>query len=241
MYATLHSILAVYYGLLPVAGLLVALRGAARRQSAAPLVRFLVTCCSGIILGTALIILHSVLSRGHVPVWRIFQTWYFVIDLLLTLGILRWIAREGTWRLMRVRRDLAGWPIAPDSARASIAFIAQGILLTAIGLPLIAAAFMVHRLPVDSGLTPASAAGCVFQNVEFPATDGVAVAGWWVPAEPTASNPRDGRRTVLMAFDLGDDLPRQVPDARVGQRRLQRAGVRPALPRLQRRPMGGLG
>jgi fermentation-respiration switch protein FrsA (DUF1100 family) len=208
MYVLLHRILIVLYAVLPAAAWVWALRRSAKRRHIEPLVSFLITCFSGIILGTALVVLYSVWFHGRVWVFDVIRTWYFLIALLLILKILRWGAREGTWRLMRVARNEWGRPLRPAGGRASLAFLIQAVLAVGLGLPFIVGTLLVHRVRVHTNLNPSRAANCDYEDVQFTATDDVKLSGWWIPADPDAQ--RSEQRTVLLCFDVGDDLARQA-------------------------------
>jgi alpha-beta hydrolase superfamily lysophospholipase len=210
MYPALHRILVVLYAALPAVAWLWALRQSSTRRHLEPLVSFLITCFSGIILGTAIVILFSVWFHGRVRVLDVIQTWYFLIALLLILRIFRWSARQATWRLLRVRRNDRGRPLRPAGLRASVAFLIQSVLAVSLGLPFIVGTLLVHRVKVHTTINPSTAANCDFEDVRFTATDGVKLAGWWIPMDPVTDLHHSDQRTVLLCFDAGDDLARQA-------------------------------
>ena len=125
MYAVLHRILAVLYALLPVAACVWSFYSARKRRSVEPVVSFLVTCFSGVIVGSCIIVIYAVLFHGRVPAGQVLQGWYFLIGLLCVMSLFRWAVREGALRLLRVDRDPAGRPLNRGGVRASLAFLLQ--------------------------------------------------------------------------------------------------------------------
>jgi fermentation-respiration switch protein FrsA (DUF1100 family) len=214
MYPLAHRILVVVYAVLPLAGLAWAVHRSNRRGNIEPLVNFLVTCFSGIILGTAIVIIHGMLLHGSIQAGQVLQSWYFLLGLLCVMGSFRWLVREGSWRLFRVARDERGRPIHPGGVRAALASTLQAVLLVGLGLPLVAGTLLVHRVRVNTGGTPTNLADCDYEDVSFAASDGVRIAGWWVPAEATRDRPLL-HRTVLMGCGVGDDLANQAGLLRV--------------------------
>src|SRR5437870_4087392 len=102
MYPVLHQVLVIFYAALPAAALAWAVARALRRKRPEPMLTYVVTCLSAVIIGTAVIVISAVVYRGRVDVLTVLQTWYFLVALLLTMNVFRWAARQGTWRLLRV-------------------------------------------------------------------------------------------------------------------------------------------
>src|SRR6266568_3797193 len=101
MYGVLHWILVVTYGVLPVAVLGWSIYRARQLGRGEPLVGFLITCLSGVILGTAVVLLYALVFRENVRPGVVVRNWYFLIGLLCLMGVLRRGVREGMWRLLR--------------------------------------------------------------------------------------------------------------------------------------------
>ena len=66
MYPVLHRILVVLYAILPVAAMGLAYYRTRRRHSAEPIISFIITCLSGVILGTSIVVISTILLRGRV-------------------------------------------------------------------------------------------------------------------------------------------------------------------------------
>jgi len=218
MYPVLHTILIVTYAVLPVLALIWSIRRSMRLHSAGPVISFIITCFSAIILGTAIVILSAVVLQGRVLIGQILQSWYFLLGLLCLMGSLRWMAREGTYRLFRVSRHPNGRPTHPAALRATLAFLVQSVLLFIVGLPFVIGTMLVHRTRVHTSDTPQSVADCDSVAVTFQATDGPKIAGWWIPADPVKpvlDEDHAGQRTILLCCTIGDDLKHQAGLLRV--------------------------
>jgi fermentation-respiration switch protein FrsA (DUF1100 family) len=214
MYPILQRILIVLYAVLPVAAFTWAIYRSRKRKSAEPVISFIVTCLSGVILGTTIVVICAVILRGRVRVGQIFESWYFLIGFLCLMAAIRWTVREATWRALRVSRDAAGQPVNRSGVRASAAFLIQSVVLVAFGMPLIVGVLLTHRVRIYTTDTPQSLVDSDYEPARFSATDGVAVSGWWIPAIPQAAGAREkarwGHQTILMCGGPGDSLPRRA-------------------------------
>jgi pimeloyl-ACP methyl ester carboxylesterase len=219
MYAVLHQFLVVAYAIAPIAALLLAIRRGRERRTVEPVAVFLITCLTGVVLGTSLIITCAVVLRGSIRPTEVFSNWYFVISLLCLAGAVRWAVRRGSQRLLRVTLDPRGRPADPGSWRVSAAFVLQAVVLVGVGMPFIIGTMLARRVKVYTSQTPQTLAGLECDPVTFASTDGISLAGWWVPADaiPPAQLERKGergkrwgRRTVIVCGGLGDDITRQA-------------------------------
>src|SRR5256714_7111224 len=215
VYSTLHQVLVVTYAVLPIAALVLAIWRGHRRRSAEPVAALLITCLTGVVLGTALVITYAVVLHGAVRPGEVLVAWYFLASLLCLITAFRWVLREGAWRLLRVRRDGRGRPADPASWRASAAVVLSGIVLVGVGMPFLVGTMLARRVKVYTNQTPQTLAGVDYDRVTFAASDDVSVAGWWVPAEALSPaqlerkgerGVRWGRRTVMLCGGLGDNI-----------------------------------
>src|SRR5947208_9225384 len=99
MYGVLHWILVVTYAVLPPAVLGRSIYRARQLGRGQPLVAFLITCLSGVILGTVVVLLYALIFRENVRPGVVVRNWYFLIGLLCLIGLLRRGVRTATWRL----------------------------------------------------------------------------------------------------------------------------------------------
>jgi fermentation-respiration switch protein FrsA (DUF1100 family) len=138
---------------------------------------------------------------------------YFAAAMLLLLrgfdaGLL-WLLRRG----LRVHRR-GELPTAWRGVRVLFMYLARTVILLAVGLPYVMASVMVYRPRVTPRDDPRSQLGFTFQRVEFPASDGVRLAGWWLPAgtppRSRADDPHWGRRTVVLCHGLASNKSNQL-------------------------------
>ena len=94
MYLFLHRILVVLYALLPIGVLAWAIYRGRKRHSPEPIISFIITCVSGVILATAVVVIYAVLFHGRVRASDVFANWYFLIGLLCLMALFRWALRE---------------------------------------------------------------------------------------------------------------------------------------------------
>jgi len=223
MYPFLHRILLIAYAVLPVAALALALHRGRKHQTAEPLASFIITCFSGVILGTAIVIVYAVVLHGTVRAAEVARSWYFMIGLLCLVGGFRWIVREAALRMLRVKRDERGRPLSRRGWRTSAALVVQAGIVIALGLPFIVGTMMARRTRVYSPRqTPQHLAALEYTAVNFPAwVDGVPLSGFWVAAADQAldraalrrrgeKGSRWGKQTVILCGGFGDTLEQEA-------------------------------
>jgi fermentation-respiration switch protein FrsA (DUF1100 family) len=96
-----------------------------------------------------------------------------------------------------------------------IAAGARVAILVAVGLPYIMAAAMTYRPKVHVDDDPARQLGYRFDRVSFQSTDGVALAGWWIPAlqqstRPGAADTDPIERTIVICHGLAANKSNQL-------------------------------
>jgi alpha-beta hydrolase superfamily lysophospholipase len=223
MYPLLHRILVIAYAVFPVGALALALYRGRKHQTAEPLASFIITCFSGVILGTAIVIVYAVVLHGTVRAAEVARSWYFMIGLLCLVGAFRWIVREAALRMLRVKRDERGRPLVRRSWRTSAAMIVQAAIVIALGLPFIVGTMMARRTRVYSPRqTPQHLAALEYTAVNFPAlADAVTLSGFWVAATDQAldraalrrrgeKGSRWGKETVILCGGFGDTLEQEA-------------------------------
>lgn len=215
--SSLANALYVLYLLVPLAALGLALRAARRAGRTRPIRAFMLTCTSGTILGCGLVFAYAFVTHAYPGLFQIALTCYVAIAVLCILKGVNWLLREGLERGCRVRvpADRRGglWLL-----RACAAMTLRTLVLFAIGLPYIMAVAMVYRPKVSGGPDPMMQFNFAYEPVEFRATDGVNLSGWWIPAappKPGQTPPAEwGRRTVVLCHGLGADKSNQLAIAR---------------------------
>ncbi len=119
---------------------------------------------------------------------EVFFAAYFLFALILIILCIRALLFQSVRRLF-VPRDPGLWRLV------FVDLLAFSILL-AIAVPFAISAIFVHRFKVPNGQTPASWAR-PFETVDFQASDGVRLHGWFVPAQHFSP------RTVIFCHGIG--------------------------------------
>ena len=116
------------------------------------------------------------------PVWMVWETaGYFLSYAVLSRG---------------VKVVLDRIPVKPFPRRAICLETARALICLAFFGPYLFCAFNVHRFKVENVSTPAKF-GLAYQDVHFPAaTDGLDLAGWFIPSAGS-------RSTVLICHGIG--------------------------------------
>jgi alpha-beta hydrolase superfamily lysophospholipase len=225
----LHASLVVanVYLLLPIAAVGAALVRAAATKSGNPIRELAVTAMAGAVGGLTLICIYMRLASGQVPAGQIAVACYWGIAIACALrgfnAVLAWsFARAGpggSGTGFRPVSDCADFASQPTSVNVSCRSTRAGspchdairaILLLAVGIPYIGAMALIYRPHILHDGTPATVLGSTYEDIRFPATDGLHLRGWWIPARPPGSNEADagadwGRRTVILCHDFNGD------------------------------------
>ncbi|MEO6436858.1 MAG: alpha/beta hydrolase [Tepidisphaeraceae bacterium] len=219
------------YVVLPVAAVGAAILWRQRGRTGQPvsvssrLASLAVTFLAGLGVAVAMCLIYARVAQGHVPLRQIFVAAYFATALLLLLrlfdGLLLWSLR----RLLGVHRP--GAPTFARGLRVFAALLTRSVLLIAFGLPFVTAAMMVYRPKIQPSEDPRTKLGAAFDRVEFTASDGMKLVGWWMPVPPDTmpdtmrgspraasptiiTDPQRGRRTVILCHGLLTDKSRQL-------------------------------
>ena len=214
MLRIIHFIIVALYLLAPIAviGWILLQR---RRQDrvAARLASLAVTFVAALAIAGSLCVIYARATGGHVPLRQIALATYFAAGLLL---ILRGFDAGLLWTLRRALR--VHQPAPPTlwrGARLFAALMTRALVLIVFGLPFVMAAVMTYRPKVLPNDNPRSQLGFAYERVEFAATDGTKLVGWWMPAEaPLPRRPRPdanwGRRTVIVCHGLASNKSNQL-------------------------------
>ena len=223
LYRILHLVVVAFYVAAPVVAIVGDAVRSIRARRGAPSSGFVSTLAAAVILGTALALVYAVGIGGHVRLGQIFLCIYFAGGLLLLLKGFDWLVTRGASRLLRAwLRDQRA--IRRRAAMTGVALTRMTLLL-GIGLPYVMAAVMTYRPKVVPRDDPKSQLGFGFEHVSFESTDGMRIAGWWIPAIDSArpQSPRLGRgtpssdyapRTVIVCHGLAANKSNQLVLAR---------------------------
>ena len=228
-----HRAIVAVYVLLPALAIVAAALEARRKRQFAPLASLMLTFGAGFAIGVGITLVYAVGTSGKLMTEQVLKAGYFGTGLLLVLKGLDAVLRAVLLRLAGLRRDAdvfdAGDPdpvAAPAHVRPRqwwrFAFVGvtRAAILFAIGLPYVMAAALTYRpkvWPIDN---PQTQLGYQYERVEFEATDGTAIVGWWIPAQRTARRGEGplsedwGRRTVLVCHGLAANKSNQLILAR---------------------------
>ena len=87
---------------------------------------------------------------------------------------------------------------------------AKGAAMAAVGISILTATLLSYRPKVVHAGTPATILNVPFETIDFRATDGTPLRGWWI----TPATRADGRETVLVCHGFGGDKAIALPIAR---------------------------
>jgi len=194
---TLHTLLVVVYVAVPLVAAAIAIVLSRRQRNLQPLLAFLLNVFSATLLSTALCLSYAYFTDSGATVLQTLLLAYFLSGVMTLLKLVNWLFKEGAERLFFVhaRQTPTGPKGVGWAVRLAGATLTRVVLLFAIGLPYIMALGMVYRPKVVGGDTPTQQLGTPYEEVTFESTDGVQLAGWWIPARP----PRAGQRPATMA------------------------------------------
>ncbi len=220
MYALIHWIILIVYCVLPV---LVLAGAVVRGNREVAVARFVMSAIAGIVIGIAMNLVNAAAAGGTARLGQILLAGYFATSMLLFLKLLDALLQRGVrWAL----RLPAGKPAEGSDAhgprpvrlwRMQWAMALRVLVLFGIGLPYVMAAVMTYRPKVTPGDDPLRQMGFAYESVQFQATDGVRLSGWWIPAlSPIPGQQGDewGRRTVIVCHGLAANKSNQLVMAR---------------------------
>jgi fermentation-respiration switch protein FrsA (DUF1100 family) len=208
--AAFHPFLVSLYIVLPLAAAALALVRARRERSMKPVIGFVLHCGSSAVVAITACVVFGRAAGLHVPLSQYALAAYLLIGVLSVLWGVSWLLRQAIDRLLYVHPAQHGSrPRGGDwVARATVAILLRSALLFAIGLPYLMAIGLVYRPRGVGGPGPAAALpGAVVESVDFQATDGTRLSGWWIPARPALPGERAdatwGRKTVIVCHGWG--------------------------------------
>jgi fermentation-respiration switch protein FrsA (DUF1100 family) len=188
----IHLVVVAVYVSAPLTALWFDIKRCRRRGRKAPSPGYVGTACAGIALGTTVSVAFGLVVGARGSVGQTVLASYFAASMLFLLKGFDRMLRNGLL-LAVVRRR---WMLMP-------AAMARLVLLFGVGLPYIMAAGLTYRPKVIPRDDPASRFGVGFDQVSFDATDGMRLAGWWIPAIGAGGRPRFSESTVVICHGAG--------------------------------------
>lgn len=206
MIPILHVILLGLYMVVPVAALAWSLARSdfpsARRWG--PLVG---SVMAGGVLGSALVVIYALGVGGKASFGQFILAGYAATGLVMVMKFLERGLHHATmagWRVLRRNR------LRPCAAGGVVSLMVRGVVLLAIGLPMIMAAVMTYRPKVVIQDDPMRQLGYDFEKVVFHSTDGLRLSGWWLTSLDGVSSDR----TVILCHGLASQKAIDVVLAR---------------------------
>lgn len=209
---SLYRVVPFVYFLLPIAAVVWAIRGRRRGtlrgvpQSLAGL------CLAGGLFGLAVARMWGWLLGARIPIGQTAITMYWMTAALCGLAALNLLLNR--W----LRRALRGCIARSTSnLRRQCFAIVSGLLvagkagaMAAVGISILTATLLSFRPKVVHAGTPLTILNLQFETIDFRATDGTALRGWWM----TPATREDGRETVLVCHGFGGDKATALPMAK---------------------------
>ena len=136
---------------------------------------------------------------------------YFAIGMLLILRGFDWLIQRVIARALRTNR-IVEKPSIGLHLRMLLGGFVRLVVLFGLGLPYVMATVMTYRPKVDLRDDPQTQLGFQFEPVQFTATDGTTLSGWWMPAQhPRGRGYRAvGQDTVLICHGLASNKSNQL-------------------------------
>ena len=139
-------------------------------------------------------------------------TMYWMTAALCGLGMVnlllnRWLRRAQRGCVARSTSNLRRRFFAIVSG---LLVAAKGAAMAAVGISILTATLLSYRPKVVHAGTPATILNVPFETINFRATDGTPLRGWWI----TPATRADGRETVLVCHGFGGDKASALPIAR---------------------------
>jgi len=169
------------------------------------------TFATGAAIGVALSVVYAVAVKGRVSIPQAVLAAYFATAMMILLKGFDSLLRAIVWRVSVSRQ------VAADGSRVKIvrkrtAALGNGLrvlVLFGFGLPFVMSAVVTYRPKVLLNDDPRSQLGFAFEPVQFEATDGTRLSGWWIPAQDGPRRLSSGQ-TVIIAHGLGSNKSNQL-------------------------------
>jgi len=215
VYVVLHYILVTAYVVAPMVAVLRSARLRRTTGNGSAGYATLGTFVAGATMGVAISVVYAVAVKGTVSISQAMLAAYFATSLLLLLKAFDGMLKTAVWRAcVRRRIDEAGEPVVVvRRGRAAVGNLIRVVVLFGVGLPFVMSAIVTYRPKVLPNDDPLSQLGFPFERVTFRATDGVRIAGWWIPGNLDARRMLSDR-TVIICHGLGANKSNQLILAR---------------------------
>jgi fermentation-respiration switch protein FrsA (DUF1100 family) len=219
MLSAMHWVIVAVYLVIPLAAAVIAIWQ--KRAGVRGVIKGLVlTFVAGVMLSLAMSLIYATAAGGRVSAGQVFLGGYFAMGMLLLLKVFDWGVRAGVRKLLFI-------PSARDEnvkmsggllLRIFVGAIVRVVIVAAVALPYVMSSVMTYRPKVNPGDNPQTQLGFDFERVEFRASDGMKLVGWWIPASKQTKRSERwdewGENTVLVCHGLGANKSNQLFMAR---------------------------
>jgi fermentation-respiration switch protein FrsA (DUF1100 family) len=217
VYRILHLLIELIYLACPVLACARVARLSNYYQRRGALQRLRITIMAGACAGAMVCVAYAFALHGRLIFSQVLLTGYLAVSLMLLLQFCDTVLWNLSRWFFQLRRQQG--PRWWFNLRAVLGLVLRSAIVFCLGLPYVLAAVMTYRPRVVSVSDPESLYQWNYQKVEFPATDGTRLAGWWIPAGAGESSGEGSQETVLLCpganSDKGAELSlvrRLVPD-----------------------------
>lgn len=187
----IHLLIVAVYLLCPLVVMAQASMTRDKRRQMHLLRRLRLTAMMGLFAGVLICVLYAAALHGRLLFTQVLLSGYLGTSLLLLLqgcDQLLWAASRWVFRLNRQRG-----PVWWFNLRAICGLLARAAIVFCIGLPYVLATVLTYRPKVGVTDDPRMMYGWNFDRVQFKATDGVPLVGWWITGVSRGSS-----RTVVL-------------------------------------------
>ena len=213
LWRILHYLVVCVYIAAPIAAIVVDAIRAKKRQRNAPGGWLVGVILTGAVVGTSMAVLYALAVGGKIRVGQAILASYFAVGMLVVLRVFDHLLQRGLRAVFRVNRTVEQ-PSLGFRLRGLLAGLTRLTILFGVGLPYVMATVLTYRPKVDLRDDPQKQLGFKFEPVEFTATDGTHLSGWWIPAERPRGRSRDssgaGDDTVLICHGLASNKSNQL-------------------------------
>jgi fermentation-respiration switch protein FrsA (DUF1100 family) len=203
MIKIVHLLIEAVYLLLPVLACARAIWLASKFNRRTPLRRFRLTVIAGTGAGVMVCVAYGFVQHASLIFSQVLLSAYLAISLMLLLQIFDaflWSLSRWIFQLRRHRGSTLWFNI-----RCMLGLFLRAGCVFCVGLPYVLATVMTYRPHVATTVNPQTLFNWKFQQIEFPATDGTPLVGWWIPSPDSSAT-----QTVLLCPGSSADKATQL-------------------------------
>jgi fermentation-respiration switch protein FrsA (DUF1100 family) len=199
----IHWLIVTVYLACPLFSLGNAIRLRAWHNRRGPLRRFRVTVIGGTGVGIVICVVYAAALGARLIFSQVLLTAYLATSMMLLLQCADHLLWHCTRWMFRLGSETGSeWWYTLRSLGGLVVRLA---VILGLGVPYMLAVVVTYRPKVQSMTDPETLYNWKFARVDFPATDGTHIAGWWIPAIGGES-----KRTVLLCPGPNADKSAQL-------------------------------